>query len=202
MPGCLPRVRYRARWKPLLQLVLTKEMGKDSNFLFSTRLDKVKRANTFAWEEDTCGGQTQDETIPQSWKTMAVSGRGRWMARRLCGARYQYSAAWLGWQRILLIWPRTKGRRQERHRGLRGERSTKGTEFPILGAITEDNFCTRRHNIRYYDRARSKLRFRGCIDGDPKINPHKGVACFGLSISMMMNVSGRPNCVFRESNYV
>ena len=48
MPWYLPRVRYRARWKPLLQLVFTKEMGKDSRFLFITRLDKTKRANTFA----------------------------------------------------------------------------------------------------------------------------------------------------------
>jgi hypothetical protein len=78
----------------------------------------------------------------------------------------------------------------------------KGTEIPILGLPLEETYCTSLHNIAYFDRSRPGTGYRGCIDGDPAIDPHKGVGYFGLATVMMFNESGRPNCVFRESNYV
>jgi len=77
-----------------------------------------------------------------------------------------------------------------------------GAEIPILGKIQEEGEYSQTHSWQRYDRSRPVNHKPQFIDGHPKINPHKGVASFGLSISMMLNESGRPNCVFRQSNYV
>ena len=78
----------------------------------------------------------------------------------------------------------------------------KGTAIPILGEKKEERYCTNRHNIGYYDKSRPGTGFRGCIDGDPTQHPYKDVGYFGLSIAMMLNEASKPNCAFRESNYV
>jgi hypothetical protein len=76
----------------------------------------------------------------------------------------------------------------------------KGTEFPILGDVTGE--CSRTHSWEKYDRSRPKDHQTTCIDGHPSNDPHKGVANYGLSISMMLNEANNPNCTFRQSNYV
>jgi len=71
----------------------------------------------------------------------------------------------------------------------------KGAEIPILGKIQEEGDYSQTHSWQRYDRSRPVNHRPEFIDGHPKIDPHKGVGSFGLSISMM-------NCVFRQSNYV
>jgi len=77
-----------------------------------------------------------------------------------------------------------------------------GTTFPILGMVKDEGDYSRTHSWEKYDRSRPVELKKTYIDGHPSINPHLGVASFGLSISMMLNESGRLNCVFRQSNYV
>ena len=74
-----------------------------------------------------------------------------------------------------------------------------GTEIPIVGDTTE---CSRTHSWETFDRARPENHKTECIDGHPSNDPYKGVANYGLSISMMLNEANNPNCTFRQSNYI
>ena len=99
------------------------------------------------------------------------------------------------------VWPELELKQTKRKgKGVFATRDLQaGTEIPIVGDTTE---CSRTHSWETYDRSRPEKHTPQCIDGHPTNDPYKGVANFGLSISMMLNEANNPNCTFRQSNYI
>lgn len=71
-----------------------------------------------------------------------------------------------------------------------------GTMFPIVGKLHEGKMAMKVHGWQYIS---SGFKEPTYIDGDPSINPHKGIGNFGMSIAMMPNerTMGIHNCRFR-----
>ena len=99
------------------------------------------------------------------------------------------------------VWPELELKQTKRKgKGVFATRDLQaGTEIPIVGDTTE---CSRTHSWETFDRARPENHKTECIDGHPSNDPYKGVANYGLSISMMLNEANNPNCTFRQSNYI